>query len=96
MPDEYRGDIPAQGYMTDIRYYIEAEDSNGVSAVSPTAAPDGVHSFRVLGRFQRNVMKMEASTTKRGALSCGGLVNYVVFIVLPAVALVWWRRRAKN
>ena len=43
----YQAQIPGQQYGTTIKYYIEATDTNGLSAISPTDAPETVYSFTV-------------------------------------------------
>jgi carboxypeptidase D len=43
----YRGDIPGQPYGTQVQYYLQAADGNGVSATHPENAPAAWHTFRV-------------------------------------------------
>jgi hypothetical protein len=43
----YRGTIPAQPYGTTVYYYIYVQDQYGQTAMSPSAAPTELHSFKI-------------------------------------------------
>jgi len=46
--DLFRALIPTQAVGSVVHYYIHAENTNGVAAVDPLAAPATLHSFRVV------------------------------------------------
>ena len=43
--DTYVGDIPKQADMTDVEYYVHAEDNSGKVGMRPICAPEVVYSF---------------------------------------------------
>ena len=45
--NSYRGQIPGQPYGTTVYYYIHVEDVQGRIALSPSSAPNALHSFKV-------------------------------------------------
>ncbi len=47
----YRGSIPGQPYGTQVQYYLQATDSNRVTATHPENAPAAWHTFRVDVQF---------------------------------------------
>ncbi len=93
-PDEYEAGIPAQPLDTVVGYYIEAQDDLGSSDTSPAAAPGMTYVFDVeeQGGGGWFVAEMDASVIK-GTASHSEVMNYAVVLILPAVVVLFWRRR---
>ncbi len=45
--DSYTGDIPGQGYVTRVEYYVSARDGAGITSTDPPGAPTTRYSFYV-------------------------------------------------
>lgn len=67
--DRYLAEIPGQGYVVQIDYYVIAEDSNGLVASDPPGAPEELYSFIVTSLVDLFLDDLESDTEWRiGAL----------------------------